>query len=64
MLGAVLAVSASTGAVASANCCNPGSKIYYDEQGNQVGYQMIGCGDDNLYGRATSNYRWTNGCVA
>lgn len=64
LFGVLLVASASTGAATKANCCYPGSKIYYDETGAQVGYQMIGCGDDALYGEATSNFKWVPGCIA
>lgn len=64
LFGVLLIGAVSSGATANANCCFPGSKLFFDSSGKQVGYQMIGCGDDALHGTATSNFKWVNGCVA
>ncbi|MDN3628042.1 DUF6289 family protein [Luteimonas soli] len=62
-LGAVLAISASA-AVAddAANCCYPGSVVYYDEADTIVGVRMFGCGDPG-WGVVTSRSKTYNGCI-
>ena len=56
VLGALLAISASAGTAARADCCYPGTKFYYNQAGAVVGFEMIGCGDDSLHGQATSKW--------
>ncbi len=63
VLGAFLAISASTGAATNAaNCCYPGSVVYYDGAGTVVGVRMFGCGDPG-WGIVTSNSKTYNGCI-
>jgi len=66
LLAACMAVSlgamATAGADDEANCCYPGSVIYYDEVGAVVGVRMYGCGDAG-WGVVTRHSRAVNGCI-
>ncbi len=66
MLGACLVaglgVAAGASAEDEANCCYPGSVIYYDEAGAVVGMRMYGCGDPG-WGVVTPRSRAVNGCI-
>ncbi|WP_434947149.1 DUF6289 family protein [Luteimonas sp. SDU82] len=57
-----LGATATAGADEEANCCYPGSVIYYDEVGAVVGVRMYGCGDPG-WGVVTRRSRAVNGCV-
>ena len=57
-----LGAAAAAGAEEEANCCYPGSVIYYDEAGAVVGVRMFGCGDPG-WGVVTRRSRTVNGCV-
>lgn len=70
VLGALLALSASTGAAAGIDsgdidaCCYPGTKTYLNQAGQAVGWETIGCGADGVvYGTATTRWRWQPGCA-
>ena len=66
LLAAGMAVSlgavSTAGADDEANCCYPGSVIYYDEVGAVVGVRMYGCGDPG-WGVVTRHSRVLNGCI-
>lgn len=66
VLAAFLTLSMGAGAATEsadqANCCYPGSVIYYDEAGAVVGVRMYGCGDPG-WGVVTSRARAVNGCI-
>jgi len=66
MLAAFLTASIGAGAAveseSGANCCYPGSVIYYDEAGAIVGLRMYGCGDPG-WGIVTPRARAVNGCI-
>lgn len=57
-----LGTVAAAGADDEANCCYPGSVIYYDEVGAVVGVRMYGCGDPG-WGVVTRRSRAVNGCI-
>jgi len=57
-----LGAAATAGADDEANCCYPGSVIYYDEAGAVVGVRMYGCGDPG-WGVVTRRSRAVNGCI-
>ncbi len=62
-LGAFLAIAASAaGAKADADCCYPGSVVYYDDAGTIVGVRMWGCGDPG-WGVVTTRSKAYNGCI-
>jgi len=62
-LGAVLAVAASAAAAkGDADCCYPGTVVYYDDAGTVVGVRMWGCGDPG-WGEVTSHSKAFNGCA-
>ncbi|WP_242111590.1 DUF6289 family protein [Luteimonas aquatica] len=62
VLGALLAVSAGTGAAARVDCCYPGTVVYYDDAGTVVGVRMYGCGDPG-WGIVTLRSKAYNGCI-
>ncbi|WP_238346165.1 DUF6289 family protein [Luteimonas saliphila] len=57
-----LGVGAATETGGEANCCYPGSVIYYDEAGAVVGVRMYGCGDPG-WGVVTPRARAVDGCI-
>ena len=62
VLGAILAtVSSAT----TAGGCLQGTWTYYDDDGNFVGYETVGCGvGDGVYGQVTDNKSFSQGCVS
>ena len=62
VMGVILAtVSSAT----TAGGCLQGTWTYYDDDGNFVGYETVGCGaDDGIYGQVTNNKTFSQGCVS
>lgn len=62
LTGAVLMLASSV-SMAGGGGCLQGTWTYFDDQGDYVGSQTVGCGDaDGTWGQVTDNRSFSQGC--